>query len=294
MRPETPHYAYLLIPILVPFLSAQDWTPTHQIEDNIRATASQKQSSVLSSRGLAAKPQSLVFSSDTILPHLAAGGGWETTIVFVNMSDKEVQYTQSFYDPAGKPWNVTTKALPAGTPTKTSVASGRIGVGGSVHLLLSEPTGPLQTGWSTLNYDSASTRLGGYAVFRQRVQGRPDFEALVPLSSYDDSIFYMPFDNQDGATTAMAILNPATNIATNLEILLVDTGGKTLGSYSMSLAAAAQDSFVLADRFPAARGRLGTVIIEGSTNRLSALGFRFNSGGAFSTIPILNWLGLFD
>jgi hypothetical protein len=39
---------------------------------------------------------------------------------------------------------------------------------------------------------------------------------------------------------------------------------------------------------------VGTILFEGSTTRLSALGFRFNAGGAFATIPILNWLGMFQ
>lgn len=293
MRSETAILLVLSSALLSLEISGQEWLPSHQIDNDIQASPVVRTPNFPMSRGLPVKPQTLVFSTDRILPHLAVGGGWETTIVLVNMSDREVQFNQPFYDPTGKPWTVTTKMLPGGEPVKTSVASGRIAIGGSLHILLSEPAGPVQTGWSMINYDTSASRLGGYAVFRQRVQGRPDFEALVPLSSYDDSVFYMPFDNLDGATTAMAILNPATNLSVSLEILLVDTGGKTLGSYSLNLAPGAQESFVLADRFPATRGRLGTVKIEGSTNRLSALGFRFNSGGAFSTIPIMNWTGMF-
>src|SRR5688572_8483087 len=65
----------------------------------------------------------------------------------------------------------------------------------SFNIVLQDRGQPLQTGWSELDYDSTSDRLGGFSIFRQIIPGRPAFEALVPLSSIDDSRFFMPFDN---------------------------------------------------------------------------------------------------
>jgi len=51
----------------------------------------------------------------------------------------------------------------------------------------------------------------------------------------------------------------------------------------------------LGDRFQHLAGLAGTVYAQSSLDRLSALGLRFNLGGgnAFSTIPIMNWSGMF-
>jgi hypothetical protein len=55
-----------------------------------------------------------------------------------------------------------------------------------------------------------------------------------------------------------------------------------------------QSAFFLSDIAPEIKGFAGTVYVVGSTTALSALGFRFNqASGAFATVPIMNWSGMF-
>ncbi|MBA3973674.1 MAG: hypothetical protein C0504_05565 [Candidatus Solibacter sp.] len=124
--------------------------------------------------------------------------------------------------------------------------------------------------------------------------GRPDFEALVPLSSYDDTVFFMPFDNLEDFVTSMALLNPGTNLTTDVTATVFDGNGNQLATSVISLAPGNQTAFAIPDRFPSTRNCVGSIMFRGSTTRLSALGFRFNAGGAFATIPILNWAGMFQ
>jgi len=239
-----------------------------------------------------ARSAAIVLPSDRVFPHMATGSGWETLLVIVNMGTRTVTFDQNFYDQAGRPMQITSRSVPGNEVFTTSVATGTLPPGHSLNVLLYDRGQPLQVGWSSLNYDSTLDRLGGFSIFRSIVPGRPDFEAVVPLSAVDDYKFFMPFDNLEGFVTAMALLNAGT-IPTDAVLTLRNTNGVLIERATIRLDPGNQTAFAISDRFPLSKGRIGSLYIEGSTNRLSSLGFRFSPGGAFATIPIMNWVGMF-
>src|SRR6202022_2742492 len=232
--------------------------------------------------------------TDMVFPHMAIGGGWETILVIVNMSAQTVTFDQFFYDVFGRSLPVTFRTVPDNRLLTTSAAHGVLQPGGSFNILLFDSGQPLTVGWSLLSYDSTTNRLGGYSIFRLLARsGRStDFEALVPLSSTDDYKFFMPFDNLQGFITSMALVNPGST-DTLVTFRILDSSGALLGTYTRRLFAGNQTAFVLRDEFPETRNTTGVIYVEGSTGSLSALGFRFNAGLAFATIPIMNWPGMF-
>ncbi|MEP7362868.1 MAG: hypothetical protein ABI972_06400 [Acidobacteriota bacterium] len=233
--------------------------------------------------------------SDQVFPHIAVGGGWRTTIVIVNIGTPATNFELRFYGQDGKPLPVTFSNPPLGEIITTTSVQGRLTPGASFHYEIVD-SGPLRTGWATLAYDSAQTRIGGYATFRQTVTGRPDFEALVPLSALDDYKFFMPFDNRPGVATAMAIANPDPTRSITVTLQFLDIDGKLIRTESLLLPPLGQTSFSIAERFTPLAGQVGTIYAQGSLDRLSALGLRFNTGAgnAFSSIPIMNWSGMFQ
>ena len=63
-------------------------------------------------------------SDDSVFPHLATGGGWETVIVIVNMSAATMQYSTYFYNQNGGPMSVTFRESPSGNIVNaTAIAS---------------------------------------------------------------------------------------------------------------------------------------------------------------------------
>jgi hypothetical protein len=232
--------------------------------------------------------------TDQVFPQIATGGGWETVIVIVNMSPVRMNYTQRFYSSDGRPMNITFREYPSGNVVTTTAIEGWLSPGCSFNFALFDSTPNTQIGWATLTYDGSLGRLGAYAIFRSRVAGRTDFEALVPLSRYDDHVFFMPFDNIQGFTTAMAIDNPASNMSNNVTITAFDLRGQRIGSALISLPRSGHTAFALTDKIPALAGSMGTLLVESDTNRLSALGLRFNSGGAFASIPIMNYEAMLE
>ncbi|MDZ4799689.1 MAG: hypothetical protein SGI92_16130 [Bryobacteraceae bacterium] len=231
-------------------------------------------------------------TSDAVFPHFAAGGGeWESVMVIVNLSDRLIPFQQQFRLPDGSPAELTFRSIPDGKMTTATRTDGSLPPRGSINVLLTAPGNePVKTGWISLDYDTTLGRIGGYLMFRRRFGGST-YEALVPLGAYDDTSFYMPVDNLEGFVTAIAIANPASP-ATRIRLTLIDLQGATVGSTEIALPGNGQSAFVLADRFPLAAGRVGTILVESSTNRMSAVGIRFNPAGAFSSVPIMNWSGM--
>jgi hypothetical protein len=238
-------------------------------------------------------PTNSVQAGDVVFPHFAFGGGWNTTLVIVNMSPQAVTFTQNFWSQSGAPLSVTFMTIPGGQLVTTSAAKGTIVPNGSLNILLFDPGIPtVQIGWSYLTYDSVNTRLGGYAIFQQ-IGSLGTYEALVPLSSENDYKFYLPFDDRSNFTTSTAIANGGST-STTVTFTFYDTFANQLGRATQTIPPGNQKAFLLSDLAPQIKGFAGTAYVQGSTQYLSALGFRFNLvSGAFATIPILNWPGLF-
>jgi hypothetical protein len=231
-----------------------------------------------------------------VYPHIATGGGWETVMVELNMGTTTLKYSTYFYDQSGNPLPVTFRTVPEGTIVTGAAISSTLPPGTSFNYSLFDNTAQTKVGWATVEYDTTSGRLGGYAIFRQRVAGRgTEFEALVPLSPYNDHKFFLPVDEIQGFETAMAVCNPASNVSTTVLLRLQGLNGVEIGRKTITLLPRSHTAFRIQDHFPEMKGRLGTLYVEGSTNRLSALGLRFNTSGgySFSSIPIMNWPGMF-
>lgn len=245
----------------------------------------------------AADRAAYIGSSDVVFPHLAIGGFWETELVVLNMGSTTVAFKQFFYDQAGNPLTVTIKSLPDGQTETTSAIDASLAPGERFTFLLTGPSDQNpKVGWSYLDYNPNNQRLGGFAVFRTYgVPNRVDLEATVPLSAYDDYYFYMPYDNMDGFVTTMALLNPADTQNTNVTATVLDQDSNVLETKTLTLTPGQQLAFEIPKTFATTSNRMGTIVFQGSTNRLSALGFRFNnpSGGSFTTTPVLNWPGNF-
>ena len=91
----------------------------------------------------------------------------------------------------------------------------------------------------------------------------------------------------------MAIANPNTT-PTTVTFTFRDTNGNQLTTVNANVPALSQRAFLLSSIAPQINGLAGTVYVTGSTSTLSAVGFRFNlASGAFATVPILNWSGMF-
>ena len=124
------------------------------------------------------------------VPQFTFGGGWYTALYFANTTNLVAHIQVSFYGDAGTPLAVPLVGI-------GSVASQSIDINPFSTVILEAPDtgGVNQEGWAEVTLPTGVT---GYAVFRQTVPGRPDQEAVVPLTpeasltadlTYDDILF---------------------------------------------------------------------------------------------------------
>src|SRR5205085_11256041 len=104
-----------------------------------------------------------------------------------------------------------------------------------------------------LEYDSTNARLGGYEAFRLKAGGVIN-EGLVPLASYADIDFDMPFDNIEGFATGLALANPASNLTNHVHIVAYDLNGNQIATLNVSIPPNGHFSGVLADLIPSLDG----------------------------------------
>jgi hypothetical protein len=218
-----------------------------------------------------------------IFPFWAGGGGWESTITLVNVFESGIGYRLSFHGANGQPALVSYRTAD-GRVTAANTIQGELGDDSSAVFVLID-AGALQTGWARLDYDGES-RIGGVLTFRQRVDGRPDFESSVTLTRDDETPVYLPFDNTLGAVTTLAITNPSSSDNTDLQLRFWDSSGQIITTRSITLSAGTTTAFSIPDQYPELAGRSGQLRIQGSSGSLATLALRFNSGGAFSTVPV--------
>ncbi|HEY3440912.1 MAG TPA: hypothetical protein VGK29_09180 [Paludibaculum sp.] len=225
-----------------------------------------------------------------LLSQLADGGtvdSWQTTIVLVNLDTQPAPFTLKFWSPNGVPLAVpiTGQAAPVTTISNTIAAGGTQTIttqGGSTNPFGGGST-PLITGWTEL---LSNNSVGGIAVFRQRVTGRPDFEAGVTATASGRN-FLLPYDNTENFVTSMAIVNTNATTGATVSVTLRDESGTVLGTDSIGLNPRGQFSFRLIDRFPLLANRRGVVEFITNGPDISGLGLRFNPSGAYTSLPAL-------
>ncbi|MBI4910244.1 MAG: hypothetical protein HY820_41885 [Acidobacteria bacterium] len=155
-----------------------------------------------------------------LLSQIADGAGWKTSIILVNLDNVAATYNLRFYSGDGSPLRLAFE----GSPGRLETLEGSIPVGGSRTIITGGTDTALSQGWAELS----STRLvSGLAVFRQRVQGRPDQEAGVPAIA-SSGRFVLPFDNTQSFVSSMALVNTNTSNARALAVTPRDEAGTAL------------------------------------------------------------------
>jgi hypothetical protein len=136
-----------------------------------------------------------------------------------------------------------------------------------------------------------SSTIGGYAIFRWLVEGRPDFEAVVPNSPTFEPNFTLFFDNRNGYSTGVAVVNVGANPGVNPSSVVVtarDLQGTQLLTDTFTLRTFEKTVYSVPERYPALQGKVGVLQFLTTNISLSGLGLRFTPGGAFTSAHTLS------
>jgi hypothetical protein len=216
-----------------------------------------------------------------VISQMVDGGAWKTTIILVNTDTQPVNFTLRFWDETG-----VAQSLPLGHDGLQAQLIGTIPSRGSRTIQTDGLSDSLTVVWAEL---ISTNSIGGFAVFRQRVDGRPDQEAAVPLAS-SLGRFVLPFDNTQGFVTSMALVNTNLSQSANAAAAFRGEDGGAIVQAPINLAARGHTAFALPDVIPNISNRRGVAEFSSANPDLTALGLRFSIGGAFTSFPVLSFL----
>ena len=227
------------------------------------------------SSALAVGMEAADYTSQYWLTHVADGGGWSTTLNLINPSKAAANYQIQLRDDAANPLVIT-----SGSRTG-STFEGSLPPGTSVTLTSSGPS-TLSQGIAQVGTTAPLVASG---IFTSRVPGRPDLEAAVPSFSAPAQSLLLPFDNQGGKSTGVALANTGDSPVTVTFAFGSEAGG-VLNGGTLSLGPRTKTEFNLTDKFPQAQGVRGTLVMSAAAPVLAALGLRFLPSGTFTSLPV--------
>ncbi len=233
-------------------------------------------------------------ATDLAVPQVVDGDNWKTSFFLTSLEAvKTVYWSLNFIGDGGLPMNLAVER--AGPASRVFAA---LPPGWSITIDTQGTAATLTQGWALLTTldrppdqsgaRQVTDRIGGMAVFRQRVAGRPDFEAVVPFSPLTETTFVMPFDNRSGFSTGIALLNPHLSAASNVGVLIQMPNSDVLRRDVFLLQAGSKLVFSMPDRYTEAANREGRLTVTTTGPFLSGLGLRFNPTGAFTSFHALS------
>jgi hypothetical protein len=225
----------------------------------------------------------VVFAGDRVIPHVVDGGSWQTSFFWVNLENHPVSFQVLFFDDFGNDMFLPVAGL--GLVRQVNVT---LDTAGSIEFETTGTANNLKQGWALLSQTTSDT-IGGMAVFKQHVFGRPDQEAVVPVVSQFDSHFVLLFDNT-AFITGIAISNPTLN-SVDIPVTIRNQSGIIIDQRTISLGPYGHTAFSLPDTWFSTVARRGAIEFQTSGFGVAALGLRFN-GSAFTSFNVLeniNW-----
>jgi hypothetical protein len=233
------------------------------------------------------------------------GGSWDTDLVFGNIGTSPATVTVRAYASDGSPL-----ALPVVGSESSAEYQFAIPANGSAYVDFDHTASPLKVGW--LDVMMSSSHIRGQGIFTQRVDGRPDSQAVVPLVTRDPAaclvslpgdtrsmpdVLVMPFDNTGNYVTSVAYAN-TSSVPLDRKLRFIGEDGKIVGEYPLQLPARGHMAVATPDSYSEARGKRGMIYVVNNSpsdmtlpKDMTAIGFLFRTdvgGGAFTTImPIV-------
>jgi hypothetical protein len=230
-----------------------------------------------------------------IVPQIADGGGWKTTIVILNNSRTlQAPFEIQFYDQNG-----AELALPVAGLGRVTQLDRRIPPGATFTLETESREANASSGWALISSGGPAPELGAPATFstvnvftsfRFRQPGRPDVESTVFSVAGSTRELTFPHDNSGGFVSSYAVANNTGN-PLHVKVQFADEAGNQYLEDTISLPSWGQATFESSSRFPFSRDRRGLVTFVPTTaqGRLGVIGLRFNPTGPFVTLPSMTY-----
>lgn len=219
-----------------------------------------------------------VSSQVQVIPQVADGGGWRSTVVLTNTTASDTTATLTFY------MDTTGGATQQWAPTFLEANSAGILVvpaGSSLFLHTPGTASTVFQGWAQV---ITTPGVVGYVVYTYSSPGRADQDATAP-AGFTASRILVPFDNTNGLITALAVVNPnpsSLSISANFKTM---GGAVTTGSLP-NIPGQGQMAFLMPNQLPGTAGLSGLAEFYTNSGSFAIIALRANPTGAFTSAPV--------
>jgi hypothetical protein len=230
-----------------------------------------------------------------VLPQIASGGNWGTTIFLSNTTGSVASAQVAFREPGGNPIAIPVQSQQPGFAAMATTSALLYYVmppNSTVVIQTTNSTAPvLLQGWADV---LTTGGVSAYAIFRQNTPTGFN-EGVAAQQGQFSATVTLPFDNTNNTVTAVALASIG-NVPPNVTATVYDVNGNAT-SYPVppptaappTLATLGRTAFTLPDNFPASANTRGFVTFTNLNNinnqgAISGLALRFN-GGVFVSLP---------
>ncbi len=218
-------------------------------------------------------------SQTQVIPQVADGAGWATTIVLTNTSTGDLPFTLNFKQAIPNGAGVTTAWNPPFQDT--SALGSNIPAGSSIFLRTPGNATDLSQGWAEL---VADPRVTGYAIFTSRQGGGRAQDSTAPAVSASSRIL-VPFDNSSNLIMALALVNPNASAET-VSVNFRTSDGTTSTASTPNLPSQGQITFLMPQQFAGTANQSGLAEFYVSSGTISIIALRANPTGAVTSAPV--------
>jgi len=217
------------------------------------------------------------------IPHIAVGGGWKTTLRFVNPGDQIAIYRVSFLSTGGQPLPVFANGVYGAETAVTIFPKG---------VSLVSVTGPLVgnaivTGHAEVMPQINGTGVGFNVAYEFPTLRGETLEAATPGADPHTDTLNLLYDLRFGNATGVALSN-AMNYPQTVDLVFYDDLGRALQVSRIVLPAKGQTSFTVdKNANPLLAERFGVLVVKGQFKALSGLSLKFSTSGGF--IPLTSF-----
>jgi hypothetical protein len=235
------------------------------------------------------KPMALAIET-TVIPQMVDGGLVRSILIITNAdATRNASYHINFYGDDGQPL-----AFPIQTVGKVDHLDGTLPPGASIFLGTPGTAATQQQGWAATDAStSMSVAISQILQVKDPATGKFSAEALIQgTGGYLSGSTVIPFDNENGNVSSMAMSNTSPYSTEAVNVKAVDRNGNTLTSDTISIGANQHTSFIVAQRWPELANTQGSLIFTPSDSiaDISLMGLRFASlqnGFTVATLPVI-------
>ena len=217
-----------------------------------------------------------------VFPHMPCGGGWSTSLHLVNPTSAQLSLAVKIHSSGGRRVNWSLRAVPDQGQFHGSDQC-TLAPHASLFVIVDSGMKEEVRGWAEV---FSTYPVVGHAVLNYTTAGGVRSEVTTPLETEAKWKLQVPFDNEGGNRTGIALLDMSATRQDALVATIWDERGEFISAPTIPLAGGRHTAFMLAERFPSTAHRRGILDLHATSGgSIHVISLRVTPDGVFMLLP---------